>query len=101
MVSHWASNSIQMREQLQGMIEALMDERERRLQVQTQEAWDKMFPDKIESDPDFKETKAEKTTEQAAVVKPAGGMKKAFAEPQIFHKEYSKSGAEKKKNEDD
>lgn len=100
MVAQWTSHNMAMRGQIQGMIEALTEERERRLQIQTQEAWDKQFPERIESDPEFKLTRGDKADEKASVVKPVNAQKK-FGNEQIFHKEYSKSGAEKKKQDED
>lgn len=88
MVAQMSSRNPQMLDQLYAMIDMLNEERVFRLQQQTVEAWNKMFPDVIESDPDFKGERVEKDANKPAhVVKPAQGQKGNLQAP-IFHKEY-------------
>lgn len=95
-VAHYTSTNYNMIGQLQGMIDALNNERMVRLARQTQEAWDKMFPDVIETEPDFKEERPDPTRDKAHVVKPAQGAKKKITAP-VFHKEYVKKDSDKSK----
>jgi hypothetical protein len=53
--------------------------------IQAQDAWNKMFPDIIESDP---EAKLKRQEEAALKATGKQGPKKRLATTEIFHKEY-------------
>jgi hypothetical protein len=81
----YSQSSVQLMQGLQNMIRQIEEVQQGRLMIQAQEAWHKMFPDVIESDPEVKQKRQEE-----AAGKQAGkpGPKKRLATQEIFHKEY-------------
>lgn len=81
----YSQSSPQLLQSLQDMIRQIEDVQQGRLQIQAQDAWNKMFPDVIESDPEAKLKRQEETAQKNSG-KP--GPKKRLATQEIFHKEY-------------
>ena len=67
-----------------------------RLNKQQFEAFNEMFPERVESDPEFKVSKSEVDETKTTVIKPAKVSKpQTFTEP-VFHKEYTSTDKPKK-----
>jgi hypothetical protein len=81
----YSQSSFQLMQGLQDMIRQIEEVQQARLMIQAQDAWNKMFPDIIESDPEVRA----KRQEEAAQKQPGKpGPKKRMATEEIFHKEY-------------
>lgn len=78
--------------QLQWMLEMIEEEKEERLKKQTFEAIQGMFPEVVESDPEFAKSKAETEDANAKVVKPAQAKKTSNLPVPSFNKEYTEAG---------
>ncbi len=86
MISSWSSRNPLVMDQINSMIDALQEERVNRLNIQAAQAYQAMFPAVIESDPEYKEEKAEPKVRSHVVQAPAAPKK--FDNVPIFHKEY-------------
>lgn len=84
----WGS-SMESVNQLQWMLEMIEEERMERMAKQTFEAMQTMFPERIESDPEFRVSKSEMEETKTTVVKPAAKKPQNLPAP-MFHKEYTK-----------
>lgn len=91
MIASWSMRSPLAMDQINSMIDALQEERINRLNKQSAEAYQAMFPDVIESDPDCKAEKSEKSEPQVrSQVVQSPQTPKKFDNIPIFHKEYVK-----------
>lgn len=91
-IASYSQSSYQLTQGLQDMIRSIEEVQQTRMMIQAQNAWDKMFPDVIESDP---EAKAKRQEEAAQKVATKPGLKKHRATEEIFHKEYLTPPAKK------
>lgn len=89
MMAHmWTSNP-HIAEQIGFMLEMIAEEQQERMSRETNEAWNKMFPDVIESDPEFKKDRASvDQQDKTHVVKPAQAKPRTPIVAPTFHKEY-------------
>jgi len=83
----WGSSS-DIINQLEWMLEMVEEEKMERMKKQQFEALQSMFPDRVESDPQFKTQKSELEDTKSTVVKPASRKPQDLPTP-IFHKEYT------------
>lgn len=86
--AHMWGSSLEIIQQLEWMLEMIEEERMERFKKQQFEAMQSMFPDRVESDPEFKTQKSELEETKTTVVKPAARKPQNFPTP-VFHKEYS------------
>ena len=91
--AHMWGSSADLVNQLQWILEMIEEEKTERLKRQNFEAMQGMFPEVVESDPEFKADKTEVVETNVKVVKPAAKPAKNFDAPS-FHKEY-KNGDQK------
>lgn len=91
----WGSSS-DLINQLEWMLEMIEEERMERMAKQQFEAMQAMFPERVESDPEFKTQKSELEEVKSTVVKPARVSKAQDLPAPIFHKEYTKPADTKK-----
>lgn len=84
--SMWGS-SLDTIHQLEWMLEMIDEEKMERAHKASFEAMQNMFPDTVESDPDFKTQKSEMDETKTTVVKPAARKPQNLPAP-TFHKEY-------------
>lgn len=82
--------------QLQWMLEMIEEEKMERFKKQQFEAMQSMFPDRVESDPEFKTQKSELEDTKSTVVKPAKEKRPDLPAP-LFHKEYTEAGKKDQK----
>ena len=83
----WGSSS-DLVNQLQWMLEMIEEEKMERYKKQNFELIQGMFPDTVESDPDFAKVKSQVEEANAKVVKPAQSKKVSNLPAPSFHKEY-------------
>jgi hypothetical protein len=91
----WGS-SRDLTNQLQWMLEMIEEEKMERYKKQQFEAMQAMFPERVESDPEFKTQKSEIEDHKSTVVKPAKDKKVEMPAP-LFHKEYTEAGKKDQK----
>lgn len=86
--SMWGS-SLDTINQLEWMLEMIDEEKMERAQKANFDAMVAMFPDTVESDPDFKASKGEPEDDsKTTIVKPASRKPQNLPAP-LFHKEYT------------
>lgn len=90
----WGSSK-EITDQLQWMLEMIEEEKMERYKKQQFEAMQGMFPERVESDPEFRTTASHMEDSKSTVVKPAKEKKLDMPAP-MFHKEYTEAG---KKNQ--
>jgi hypothetical protein len=83
----WGSSS-DLISQLQWMLEMIEEEKMERMKKQNFDLMQGMFPEVVESDPEFSKSKVEPEESQARVVKPANSKKAQNLPVPSFHKEY-------------
>jgi hypothetical protein len=89
MMAHMWSSNPGIADQFRWMLEMIAEEQQERLAKDTNDAWNKMFPEVIESDPEFtKERSSVDQQDKTHVVKPAQAKPKAPIIAPTFHKEY-------------
>ena len=94
--AHLWGSSPDLINQLQWMLEMIEEEKMERLNKQAFDAFNDMFPERVESDPEFKVAKGELEETKTTVIKPAKVSKpQTFTEP-VFNKEYSSNHKPKK-----
>ena len=95
---YMTNQSHMMIDQINTMLDILNEERMERLNKQTQDMWNKQFPEIIESDPEFKSERP--SLENKPVNKPSGKpANKTKNVPLVmptFHKEYLKKDGKPK-----
>lgn len=87
--AHMWGSSLEIINQLEWMLEMIEEEKAERYKKQQFEAMQAMFPDRVESDPDFKTQKSEMEETKSTVVKPAARKPQNLPVPS-FQKEYTK-----------
>lgn len=87
--AHMWGSSLEIINQLEWMLEMIEEEKAERYKKQQFEAMQAMFPDRVESDPDFKTQKSEMEETKSTVVKPASRKPQNLPVPS-FQKEYTK-----------
>lgn len=90
--AHMWGSSQDLITQLQWMLEMIEEEKGERLKKQNFEALNSMFPEIVESDPEFMKDKANLEEANAKVVKPAQTKKVSNLPAPSFHKEYTDKG---------
>ena len=85
----WGSSS-DLINQLHWMLEMIEEEKMERMKKQQFEAVNQMFPETVESDPDFVRSKSEAEDSNSKVVKPAASKKAPSLPVPSFNKEYNK-----------
>ncbi len=83
-IGSYSQSSFGLVQGLQDMIMAIEEVQMTRMQLQVADAWSKMFPDTIESDPESKIKRQEEANKGSG----KAGPKKRMATDEIFHKEY-------------
>ena len=86
--AHMWGSSLDIINQLEWMLEMIEEEKMERMKKQQFEAMQAMFPDRVESDPEFKTQKSELEETKSTVVKPAAKKPQNLPAP-VFHKEYT------------
>lgn len=89
--AHMWGSSFDLIHQLEWMLEMIEEERMERMNRQQFEAMQAMFPERVESDPEFKTQKSELEEVKSTVVKPAQSKKPTNMAMPSFNKEYTKS----------
>lgn len=84
----WGSSS-DILSQLEWMLEMIEEEKMERMTKQTFEQIQGMFPEIVESDPEFAKSKSELDETNTKVVKPAATKKNLTLPVPSFHKEYT------------
>ena len=87
--SMWGS-SRDIIDQLQWMLEMVEEERMERMKRASFEAMQSMFPERVESDPEFSQQKSDLQDTKTTVVKPASKSRPTGQPDPVFHKEYTK-----------
>lgn len=84
----WGSSS-DILSQLEWMLEMIEEEKMERMSKQTFEQIQGMFPEIVESDPEFAKSKGDLEETNTKVVKPASTKKNLTLPAPSFHKEYT------------
>lgn len=95
--AHMWGSSQDLINQLSWMLEMIEEEKMERMAKVQFEAMQAMFPERVESDPEFKTEKSELEEVKSTVVKPAKVAKTQDLPAPIFHKEYTKAAEKKQK----